>query len=205
MRYHPEQKKAFCHIPRTAGRSIYRNWVGCKDVPQSSGFSQHMHSLPSKYIEHNNFLNDFEWFTVTRNPYDRIISLWLFKLQFLGCTLEEVESTIPALPRVLFGAYKNGFRGKFSIRSLQSKKIDYFGFHVQTANPMRVAKECNLVFKYEQLEEVEDYLKIKLIERVPDRPSLINFDIFKTPEYISTINHLFEAEFQEFGYDKLTN
>lgn len=205
MRYHPEQKKAFCHIPRTAGRSIYSNWDGCKDVSQLNGFSLHMHMLPSKYIEHNNFLNDFEWFTVTRNPYDRIISLWLFYLQVKGCTLEEIESTIPALPRVIFGAYKNGFMGRFSIRTLSSKKLDYTTFNIQSANPMRVSKECNLVFKYEQLEEVEDYLKIKLIKRVPDKHSLINFDIFKTPEYISTINQLFEAEFQEFGYDKLTN
>lgn len=205
MRYHPEQKKAFCHIPRTAGRSIYSNWDGCKDVLQTTGFSMHMHLLPSHYIEHNSFLKDYEWFTVTRNPYDRIISHWTFKLQVSGFTLEEIKASNIHLPTILYKGYKTGFNGSFRIRGIESSpKMSLSTFKVQTLYPIRIARECDLVFKYEQIDEVEDYLKIKLIKRVPKNPSFFNFDIFKTSEYISVINDIFKAEFQEFGYEELT-
>lgn len=72
-----EPKIFFIHIPKTAGSSIEHFLHHCQQVKTKDGRLGQHSNLQRAYELYGEELWDFNIFTVLRNPYDRIISLYL--------------------------------------------------------------------------------------------------------------------------------
>jgi hypothetical protein len=213
MRYHETQKKAFLHIPRTAGRTIYQNWPGSKEVTfiakrdDDLGSTHPQHQSRNTLCNAHPFLHDYEWFTVVRNPYYRVISQWIWCLQVLGLNKQEIEDTFHILPYAVLNAHdfeERAFRG-YDIPDILLMISSIRG-PLKAANSIRLAEQCDKVFKYESIHEVEEYLGVSFTKRVPDvaaKDHYSTYDRFMTSAYIGRINRFYKEEFKQFGYEMI--
>jgi len=66
MIYNQEKKIVFTAIPKTGTRSVYQVLRGKYDFQM---YKEHCTSIPE-------YMKDYYSFTIVRNPYDRIVSMW---------------------------------------------------------------------------------------------------------------------------------
>lgn len=95
-----EQKIIFIHIPKTAGTSITK-----KFLPNFRGFKHH------DFIFYKNLLKDkiseYNFFTVVRNPYDRIVSYFNMHMSHAPIIKEKIEAFNPKNIKEAFEIYIN--------------------------------------------------------------------------------------------------
>jgi hypothetical protein len=95
-----KQKTIFIHIPKTAGTSITK-----KFLPNFKGFKHH------DFIFYKNLLkdkiSDYKFFTVVRNPYDRIVSYFNMHMTYSFLIKEKIAKFNPKNIQEAFKIYIN--------------------------------------------------------------------------------------------------
>lgn len=181
-------KVLFVHIPKTAGGSIFRWWMNnC----QHSNFEL----IRNKHLTLTEATQSFDKsFTVTRNTYDKLISLYIFqehkcyqklrknyKVDFYNDILKAWNKGIIYY---LQYALENQFNGvKSQVEYTQG--VDHI-FDTQT-----LKEDFKLIQKWS-----ECYIPLERNVHV----GVYNKKKFMTQEYIKFIENNFEEEIQHFNY-----
>mgnify|MGYP000199163942 CR=1 FL=1 len=190
-------KVLFLHIPKTAGSSLRRALTNNPDIEYHEWQQDH-HSLSTLLTrcQYHNFTPDFS-FTVVRNPYDRMESLFsysrlLYKREYSISNIAHQKKFYkdfrlfteykfkPWLNWVLFERAKNSNN---SVLKTQSS-------YVNCQYPLEV-------FKYEQLHILESKLNIKM--------EVVNVQPKETVEWDNDCRDLvklyYKEDFERFGYE----
>lgn len=202
----------FIHIPKTAGTSIEiigelkgQKW-GIKDT--DTGYNKR-HSLLPKHISCKN-ITDYDWFTVIRNPYTRIISTlnWVHKRYIQGRLknhrfikyYSELYKGYLQDKKILLNKYLfialNNLDPKGGHFTPQYLYIDYdITLHILKFENLDIEFQ-NLMKKYN--------LNIKLNKKLNISSHFFNFnDLSK--ESILLINKIYYNDFKLFNYKIITS
>jgi len=197
-----ERKIIFVHIPKTAGSSIENalgllrsgceNGYGYKDIDGRPVALQHLLPDGIRKIIGEEAFSRYTKFTVCRNPYNRIVSEYhwrvcnkIGRVRSFDGFLDEVENVIK---NNLYNNYSDHFipQSDFIYDSEGNQMVDH-------------------LFRFEKLDKVEQFLqdnfgtdKLKRLETsVPSREKIV-----LTNEQKERVYKLYERDFILLGYDK---
>jgi hypothetical protein len=197
-----ERKIIFVHIPKTAGSSIENalgllrsgceNGYGYKDIAGRPVALQHLLPDGIRKIIGEEAFSRYTKFTVCRNPYNRIVSEYhwrvcnkIGRVRSFDGFLDEVENVIK---NNLYNNYSDHFipQSDFIYDSEGNQMVDH-------------------LFRFEKLDKVEQLLqdnfgtdKLKRLETsVPSREKIV-----LTNEQKERVYKLYERDFILLGYDK---
>jgi hypothetical protein len=197
-----ERKIIFVHIPKTAGSSIENalgllrsgceNGYGYKDIDGRPVALQHLLPDGIRKIIGEEAFSRYTKFTVCRNPYNRIVSEYhwrvcnkIGRVRSFDGFLDEVENVIK---NNLYNNYSDHFipQSDFIYDSEGNQMVDH-------------------LFRFEKLDKVEQFLqdnfgtdKLKRLETsVPSRGKIV-----LTNEQKERVYKLYERDFILLGYDK---
>jgi len=197
-----ERKIIFVHIPKTAGSSIENalglwrsgceNGYGYKDIDGRPVALQHLLPDGIRKIIGEEAFSRYTKFTVCRNPYNRIVSEYhwrvcnkIGRVRSFDGFLDEVENVI-----------KNNLYNKVSDHFIPQSDFIYDSEGNQVVDHL---------FRFEKLDKVEQFLqdnfgtdKLKRLETsVPSRGKIV-----LTNEQKERVYKLYERDFILLGYDK---
>jgi hypothetical protein len=213
----PEKKLIFVHIPKCAGSSIeasldiqhvknYYSHKKCFDCMREvvdlfdgeeqervyGVTPQHLTASQLKIIMEKTF-DEYEKFTVVRNPYDRIVSEYCY-----------IQNNIDGR----FVPYHNLNFKKFIIKVFNLSEMErhlLFDSHFNTQYNFLYDKNNNLlvdhVFKFENIIEVFNRYNLSLLHERKSKRT--HWKDYIDPESKNIINDYYNIDFKTFGYDKL--
>jgi len=206
------QSYKFIHITKTGGTSIEEFGIqlnlryGRFDSLFNKRFG-YWHQ-PAYFISKRN-RNRYNWFTVVRNPYNRIISEVNFLILSGHLTMLDIKFMNIYLQNLLESIYKED---KLDIEFLESDKL-MFKFHFvpqhyythvgdKMLNNLKILRFENLV------KDVNDFFISIGVKETFDVHSQINEKkVFKlediSKQNIELINRIYDCDFKLFGYNKL--
>jgi len=197
-----ERKIIFVHIPKTAGSSIENalgllrsgceNGYGYKDIDGRPVALQHLLPDGIRKIIGEEAFSRYTKFTVCRNPYNRIVSEYhwrvcnkIGRVRSFDGFLDEVENVI-----------KNNLYNKVSDHFIPQSDFIYDSEGNQVVDHL---------FRFEKLDKAEQFIqdnfgtdKLKRLETsVPSRGKIV-----LTNEQKERVYKLYERDFILLGYDK---
>jgi len=161
MPFNPETKLFFIHIPKTGGSSIERaldmslmnkkeGTRYCNCSPQHTPISLLQYELPNPHL--------FEYFTVVRCPYTRIVSEFLWRRSIEGIQIET---------KTVAQDFNHFLKYVFKTIS-KSERVACFDRHIEPQNEF-IINNIQIpvsVFKLENLTSLEMWLSIKLKQNI---------------------------------------
>lgn len=211
------KKLKFVHITKTSGTYI-ENIAYEKGIPWGRfdplpnylvELSTSPWHIPYKYfneLELCNILDEYDLFTVVRNPYTRVISELFCKWGSAEIVLNVTEI--------------NCFRDKDNINSLLNKALKYLEKSAPKYNHWAKQSEflfgksgnviINHVLKFENIEiEFMELMKKYKIDLLFDNTKFVNKNIYSfqptdlSKANINLINKIYHDDFVNFDYDKM--
>ncbi len=199
-----KNKLCFIHIPKTAGTSIFEylkvnepagtellhTYNGIRNI-KTGKTPQHFTYL--ELCEEIKNLNEYNIFTVVRNPYTRIVSQYFWGQKYLKHIYKK------------FLTFDDFINQSFQIPS--KKRIPLFDGHLEPQ--INYIKECNKIniFYYEQLEVLNMWLKQNFnfkgeLPHLNVAESKTNIkQLISTPNTITRIQEFYSKDFLTFNYD----
>jgi hypothetical protein len=172
----------FWHIPKTAGESV-EQWFRDNNIKADiKQYGARKHETPRADRPYNH-----TWWAVVRNPYDRIASMYRYKIN------------------------KDGANGRFTKeyptfqKWCLTKNMDQL---VDTAATQWTwAEKCNLLIRFENLEEefeqvMDLYGCFKSLPVVNSSKHRKDIDTTYTTEMREAVYKKFEQDFIQLGYNK---
>jgi hypothetical protein len=186
---------AYVHIPRTGGKTLKQAYI-------TSGYSadhvdcfSEIIGVPqavfqmreyTKFEYWDDLVGDRSVFTIVRNPYDRITSLWR--------RYKDISHTLP-------DAYNLNVNTSITFsRFLQEPAT---GWSLSTTQKEFIASESKsvTVYKFEtDLAQAYADHGLTLIDAINAAQDTEN--ILDDPENLALVNEIFDEDFAEFGYEK---
>lgn len=190
-------KKVFVHIPRTGGTSVTK---AIKDKLDTSNHVEDFKHYDINYYKRFLEYQDYEYFTIVRNPYSRIISYYNYHSNVDANVIKKLDGIENQKERFLYylSLNLNDSPCKYDREKpllVYKKQSDYINPEVK-------------VLKFENIhEDINQYLKIN-IKLDKDRgydlnKKYYNMDEIFSSETIKIINGYFNDDFKNFKYDIL--
>jgi hypothetical protein len=188
---HTIQKQLkYIHITRTAGTSIEQTGLDSKLFWGRYDISYGIFDEPF-ILKSDNLKNKYDWFTIVRNPYTRILS----EYNYLKVVLRIKNADDP----IIF----NNYLDKWLSIIKNSGKIH--GHHLIQQHKYLDSNYAINILKYENL--IEDFNKlmakyeysIVLNKKVSVSNSVLNIENI-TPANILLIKTVYKKDFEDFGY-----
>lgn len=187
-------KYIFVHIPKTAG-SLIKTLLKISPktpniiVPQIKSLKNSLGHYKISEIESEFLGKNLNYFSITRNPYDRIYSVWKFLMLKNG--------SINALPKV-----EKDFCD-FLI-SLKNKKYNNMFFDSQLSFLDNNFEKVTVI-KYEEKNKIEDFLEENDVrwmdKKINASPGIFYKNAYVDDSYKSIVKELYEEDFKTFDYD----
>ena len=211
--YCPLYNHLFIHIPKCAGTSMAEAMAQAGSKPSSG------HRTLGEYsVEGNLPSNIFKWCFV-RNPYDRLVSAYLYHLARDGF-LDEFPKMV-----IFMSSFEN-----YILNLKEIKKMNMVHLKEQHSFIFSPSITMDFIGRYEDLEQDWNYISNKLYNRklhlhtlndsleyakavhgsgkianhIPREftPEDKNYMTFYTPEMIKTVNEVYSKDFELFSYTK---
>jgi hypothetical protein len=178
-----QRKLIFIHIARTGGTSIEAALVGC-DWWDIDPASKHLSAAQTRQLYGEEFWNAYLKFTVVRNPWDRLVSMWATGWW---------HTTPPQADAAEFRTF---------VRQLRPHPHERYGslfYHEILDEPI------DRVLRFERLaEEFRDLLRDVGSPDVPlphrERRNRGNFRDYYDPETRDLVGRLFARDIEQYGY-----
>lgn len=187
---------AFVHIPRTGGSTFRYAWIEAGNF-ESTYSPYHILSRAGVneipiYPEHARFslwdslVSDMDVFTIVRNPYDRITSMWRYYKDHANNLPDQMNLNINT--SINFSKFLNFNRIGFSPSTTQKEYI-------------RSDSKSVTIYKFEtDLAQVYADHGLTMIDAINAAQDTEN--ILDDPENLALVNDIFDEDFTEFGYEK---
>ena len=219
----------FIHIPKTGGSSLvaifeeHDEWRSLSkelNVHQTyeihnttfeNGEAKHRearwlwHATESQLKKLTQY-KDFQKFSIARNPWARVLSLYLFlvkQAQYIYATSDcEWSDEIIAWAKeahcnLVRGGFSGALESKGQIGHLKNPRhSDERGWH--ELQPCSSWMQDGIWFKTENMKEVEDFLKLK-IKRVNTTDHCHYSNYYSTKDYLK-VKKWFKDDIEKFGY-----
>lgn len=210
-----EHKCIFVHIPKTGGvsvgkhlkikrltRNLFRHSTNVKFQYHDIWYP--LHHLPANIIKkiHPNIFKKYYKFSFVRNPYNRMLSLYLYmhkkKWESMQNSSVEINDAVLADISAKFEKWVDKFIQSNDYRKLTQTKFLY-------ENNRLIVDD---VFKYEDMEaelkKLKQKLKLEFDPREIHNSSTTMFDRKKllTPQIKEKIYNFYKEDFDNFGYEK---
>lgn len=184
MIYLFEQKIAFFHIPKTAGGSI-TDWLET-NIMSPRARIEPLHMLPRSWKSYG---IPTDWsFCVVRNPWDRWVSWWYY-WKFIA---KRIDYSFEEYTEKFFTGQFAGMSG---------------GEHGTCIQQVYYARECDSVFRYENLDEDFKQLqeRVGIYTPLAKRSNISkNKDQYRnyyiTPRLVEIIADYYGEDIDKFGY-----
>jgi hypothetical protein len=188
----------YIRIPKTASKSIYKSLIEKYNYPK---WATH-HCLQTQLEEKCKYYNyNYDYvFTVVRNPYIRMISAYTFHKYFYKKKIKQYN-----IPNIKF------FENEYRYANIDFK--DYIKFYLYEATdlnfldfyshflPQKTYINTDIeIFKFEQINKVEDKLSIKLSHF--HNSNITNYIDYYDTTTINLVYNYYKEDFQRFEYDK---
>jgi hypothetical protein len=186
---------AYVHIPRTGGKTLKQAYIAAgysadnvdcfsqiTGVPQAA---LHMREH-TKFSYWDNLVGDRSVFTIVRNPYDRITSLWR--------RYKDIAHTLP-------DAYNLNVNTSITFSRLLQEPAT--GWSLSTTQKEFIASESKsvTVYKFEtDLAQAYADHGLTLIDAINAAQDTEN--ILDDAANLALVNDIFDEDFTEFGYEK---
>ena len=189
-------KYIYIHIPKNSGTSIRNILVNHYDYPEYM-FSGHFTVQQSiARAKLNNYKYD-KIFTVVRNPYSRLASIYFFLQRKMSEHVHILRGQDLTLPfKILnFSQFIKFFLLEVDMRFLW---MNYYMFFPQNSWIDKHKHEVNIL-KHEEREKIEEYLKYKLpCENM--NPSKIDYSSLYNEDLKKIVYCYYEEDFDIFKY-----
>ena len=173
----------FIHIPKTAGTSVVSSLSKYEGVPH-----RETHILPSKYVK--NIWEKLYTFAIIRNPYERMVSHWLYHTT-------------------------SNYKGTVFINSGISKNIDNISFEEYVRIVKKIHKTCvnfypetsepiDRILRFENLTEDWNKLcnKIGISCELQNKKATnhVHYSKYYTDLTRKTVKSMYSSDLKKFGY-----
>jgi hypothetical protein len=185
----------FIHITKTAGNSI-EDCAKHKNI-NFGRFHQYEYGFWHEFFPTKNkdLKDKYDWFTVVRNPYDRIISEFHCKWGGIGNNLDEID-------KYDINYFNNYIMLKIENRS---ESGDHYSEQYKYIDP-----EYNIhILKFENIDEEFNKLMNKYnlditLDLVTNKSILKKFGVKDLSKHnINLINKVYDKDFEMFNYQKI--
>jgi hypothetical protein len=185
--YLNKKKIIFVHVPKTAGTSILGSLLDSPNIKIKG------HKIASLYSE-KDFENSF-FFSVTRNPYDRFISHWLYHTtnyngnKFIKKNIDIKNKSLKEYYKISqsMSQYSNNWQSITKFLSNNFKKIDF-------------------LIRFENIDqdwlELCDKLKIKKTLLALKQTQHKHYNYYYDNETKKLIENLYSEDFDNFEYPR---
>jgi hypothetical protein len=186
-------KYIFIHIPKTAG-SLIKTLI--KISPKTPNIIvYHIDDKPDllehyriSEIKKSFFVKDLNYFSIVRNPYDRIFSMWKF--------LKFRNGNIKLLPKVEENFYD-------FLVSLKNKEYNCNFFYSQSTFLDDDSEKITSI-KYEEKDKIKNFLEENNIrwmdKKINNSLGIYYKDAYVSDLHTSIIKELYEEDFKRFNY-----
>ncbi len=169
-------------IPRTASQTLTHHFLPKYGGVMLAAAEYHRMDVPLKHA-------DKFTFTVVRNPYDRMLSLWRFMKKFSDATRRKVSMWSGMTPAE-FASWCREYRDAAPQWKSQSEFLS-------RARVDRALKFEDLEVGLRSLPFVDEF-EMPLVHGATKRPP-IEDDL--TPEFVAAVNGHSGPDFERFGYE----
>lgn len=179
-------KTAFIHIPKTAGTQIEK-YLGTATVEE--GWRAWNRSPQHRRASEYTIPEDYFTFSVIRNPYDRMISEYLWRGR--KNLYWRHRKNIP-----------NETMEQFIIRFIETWENSWWDNH---ANPQSWFLDIDniQIFRYEKINELWKILSEKINYKIPKSLPVKHNKKILSKKSIEYINDFYKEDFERFGYKKI--
>lgn len=184
----------FIHIPKTAG-SFIKTLIKISPKkpnifsPQIDFDKISLDHYKISEIKNEFFGKNLNYFAITRNPYDRIYSVWKFLMLKNG--------SVKLLPQV-----EKDFCD--FLVSLKNKKYNGRFFESQLSFLDNDFEKIKII-KYEEKNKIQTFLEennVRWIDKkINDTPGIFYKDAYIDDSYASIVRELYQEDFEKFDYD----
>lgn len=178
------KKICFMHINKTAGKSIVK-WL------HDNG-----HKVDDFQDVYNTFNNNNFYFTVVRNPYDRIASQFFHWRD----NLKRIDS------KITLDFYVENIRQPE--KWLLNGNHPWFYSRLNQSCKSWIKSDIIKVFKFENLKEMENYFFVNFgftcpLPHINKTKNLKSYSHFYNKNSIKIINDLLKDDFETFNYNRI--
>ena len=192
-----EQNKIFIHIPKNSGTSV--RTILHENYNYPNIFEGHFTVQQSVARARLNKYKYKDIFTVVRNPYSRLVSIYFFlkkKMSEHVHILRNEDLTLP-FKILTFNQFVKFFLLEVDMRFLW---MNYYMFFPQNSWIDKFKNKV-IVFKQEEKEKIEKYLKYKLPHENVNTIKL-KYSSLYNDELKKIVYTFFEEDFENFKYSK---
>jgi|15BtaG_2_1085339.scaffolds.fasta_scaffold00126_8 hypothetical protein len=193
-----DKKMIFIRIPKTACTSIHwalmesnQGWDSIRKPDES--WHQNSRSLPDEF-------NDYELIAVSRNPWERMLSLFCFYIQRTWKIIDSPSSVEELSNKDGIRKWANDLNIEVITKGFHKFLKDYKDtstepcmYWVNERHPGGV-----VWFKYEQLDKIESYLDIKLSPM--NQSTHLHYSHYYDNETIKLVENTHSVDIDRFGY-----
>jgi len=202
----PKKKLIFVHIPKTGGQSIYHALGGDlynpnpnKKIlwgPDGDFEYSHFTALEIKGAISTKKFKEYYMFTMVRNPFDRLVSLYFHKK--LGRDTRFVSAEGLSFHQFVENLYE-----KFHLIP-QTRQLDMA--HVRPQHEYVYDKNDKMlvdhIFKYENYDEIQAFITTYGGSELPkiNTTQHLNYRAYYTKEAHAMVSEMYAKDFKRFGY-----
>ena len=184
-------KTVFVHIPKTGGQSV-SSLLGITKGSMANFYFEGRTHLPLSMIRDMQDIEGYYVFTFVRNPYDKIISEYNWRMR----NIHSIVYNEPTRKRMGFEQYME------TLLSRWDKLVEPWNEKAHVMPQISFLEPGMDVFRFERFEE--DCEKLKEILGIERKTPHVNAGSYKTkhtPRTIEITRMLYEEDFKALNYD----
>jgi len=198
MLVNKDKKMIFVRIPKTACTSIHNALIESGQgwdsiIKPDETWHQNSKSLPDEF-------NDYKLIAVSRNPWERMLSLFCFYIQRTWRIIDHPSSVEELSNKDEVYKWANDLNIEVITKGFHKFLKDYKDTSSEPC--VHWVKERHpggvMWFKYEQLDKIESYLDIKL-SRI-NTSSHLHYSHYYNNETIKLVGNKHSEDIDKFGY-----
>ena len=185
-------KWAFCHIPKTGGMNFKTRLKekGEMSFPDNKyPYTMFLHQPISYWIEIGTIPEGYQWITIVRNPYSRLVS-WYYFLKQRG----KIPSFEQFVKTRFLLTHKGGGHWNEFIENGGTWRM-----HWEQYRWIKGEQNCK-VFHMENLKELEDYTGYKFMDTQHNSTRHGPWEDHYTKETRDIVYERYREAFENFGY-----
>jgi len=181
-----EHKCIFVHIPKTGGTSI----------TNALNIKHHNHKMAKELKQENDDWNDYFSFSVVRNPWDRMVSLYFYYKNNNEYSNYKIKNDIPSTFSDFIYEFNEKKRNWYTI--FYQQQADWLYDDEQN---LLVNQICRFENYKEDVEKIFKKLNIKKKLLHERRSVHEHYKTYYNEETINIVKNLFEKDIILFGYE----